>query len=105
MSSAHWRPLALQDVEVAAAWYGTEAGVQRELSFVKALESAVATITRHPGVGSSRHGMLLQLPDIRSWPLKGYPYLLFYTAHATDLVIWRVLHMQRDIPAWMMDTP
>ncbi|PPU72803.1 MULTISPECIES: type II toxin-antitoxin system RelE/ParE family toxin [Xanthomonas] len=105
MTSARWRPLALQDVKAAAAWYGSAAGTQRELAFIKALESAVAMIALHPDVGSSRYAMLLQLPEIRSWPLKGYPYLLFYTAHADDIVIWRVLQMQRDIPAWMMDSP
>lgn len=32
---------------------------------------------------------------------EGISYLIFYIERNTDIVIWRVLQMQRDIPAWM----
>ncbi|PPT32842.1 plasmid stabilization protein [Xanthomonas arboricola] len=101
MKPARWRPLALRDVDEAAAWYGEQAGLALELAFADALESAVKMLMQRPGVGSSRHAVLLKLQDLRVWPLKGFPYLIFYIERDTDIVIWRVLQMQRDIPAWM----
>ncbi|MEQ8033428.1 type II toxin-antitoxin system RelE/ParE family toxin [Xanthomonas sp. WHRI 6106] len=103
MKPARWRPLALRDVDEAAAWYGEQAGLAVELAFTDALEVAVKTLMRHPGVGSSRHAVLLKLQHLRVWPLKGFPYLIFYIERDADVVIWRVLQMQRDIPAWMRD--
>ncbi|RFF46142.1 type II toxin-antitoxin system RelE/ParE family toxin [Xanthomonas campestris] len=105
MKPARWRPLALRDVDEAAAWYGAEGGLALELAFTKALESAVTTLMRNPAAGSSRHAVVLKLPQIRVRPLKRFPHLLFYNERATDIVIWRVLHMQRDIPAWMSAHP
>lgn len=101
MKSAHWRPLALRDIDEAAAWYGEQGGLALEVAFANALESALKTLMQHPGVGSSRHAVLLRLKDLRAWPLKGFPYLIFYIECDTDIVIWRVLQMQRDIPAWI----
>ena len=33
-------------------------------------------------------------------PVGGFPCLIFYVEHDTHLDIWRVLHAQRDVPAW-----
>jgi toxin ParE1/3/4 len=93
--------LARRDVAEAAAWYGKQGGPKLELAFTDALESAATAIARHPAIGSSRHAALLKLQDIRFWPLKGFPYLIFYVERETHVDIWRVLHAQRDIPAWM----
>ncbi|MEB1529778.1 type II toxin-antitoxin system RelE/ParE family toxin [Xanthomonas campestris pv. campestris] len=93
--------MARHDVAEAAAWYGKQGGPKLELAFTDALESAATAIARHPAIGSSRHAALLKLQDIRFWPLKGFPCLIFYVERETHVDIWRVLHAQRDIPAWM----
>ncbi|USJ01415.1 type II toxin-antitoxin system RelE/ParE family toxin [Xanthomonas prunicola] len=103
MKPAHWRPLALRDIDEAAAGYGEQGGLALEGAFTNALESALKTLMQHPGVGSSRHAVLLRLQDLRSWPPTGFPYLIFYIECDADIVIWRVLQMQRDIPAWISD--
>ena len=41
------------------------------------------------------------LPGLRSWPVKPYPYLVFYMMARRQVDVWRVLHLRRDIPAWM----
>jgi hypothetical protein len=35
------------------------------------------------------------------WPR--YPYLVFYVERSDHIDIWRVLHGQRDIPAWLLN--
>jgi toxin ParE1/3/4 len=39
------------------------------------------------------------LPGLRFWPLKRYPYFVFYLERETHIDVWRVLHAERDIPA------
>ena len=92
------RELAAQDVEDAVALYLSEGSEQAALRFVDALEDAYA-----PATGSPRCALDLNLPGLRFWPLKRYPYLVFYVEHADHIDVWRVLHGQRDIPVWMQD--
>jgi toxin ParE1/3/4 len=73
------------------------------LGFIDALERAYAHIGRHPAVGSPRYAHDLDVPGLRFWALRRYPYLVFYVERSDHVDIWRVLHSQRDIPAWMQD--
>lgn len=97
------RELANQDIEEAIAYYLNEAAEQAALGFIDALEQAYAHIGRHPGTGSSRYAHELNLPDLRVWSLTRYPYLVFYVEQPDHIDVWRVLHSQRDIPAWMQE--
>ncbi|MGB8149528.1 MAG: type II toxin-antitoxin system RelE/ParE family toxin [Azonexus sp.] len=45
----------------------------------------------------------LSLPDLRFWPLKRFPYLVFYVERESHIDVWRVLHGKRDIPVWLQD--
>ena len=97
------RESASRDVEDAVDYYLNEAGEQIALSFIEALEHAYHQITNHPASGSPRYAHELNLPGLRSWPLQRYPYLIFYVELPSHIDIWRVLHGQRDIPAWLHD--
>lgn len=97
------RERASRDVDEALAWYLAEGSEQAALGFIDALADAYAHIGRHPATGSSRHAHELNLPGLRSWPLTRYPYLVFYVERADHIDVWRVLHGQRDIPAWMRE--
>ncbi|HAF56211.1 MAG TPA: plasmid stabilization protein [Thauera sp.] len=97
------REQANQDVDHAIAYYLEEASSSVALGFIDALERAYAHIARHPGTGSTRYGHELDLPGLRAWALSSYPYLVFYIERPDHIDIWRVLHGQRDIPAWMQD--
>jgi len=79
--------------------YLDESAAQAALGLVDALERAYSHIARHPATGSARYALELNLPGLRSWPLKRYPYLVFYVERADHIDVWRVLHAQRDIPA------
>ena len=41
--------------------------------------------------------------SLRFWPLAHYPHLVFYVERPEHIDVWRVLHGQRDIPAWMQE--
>jgi toxin ParE1/3/4 len=97
------RELANRDVDEAIAWYLNEGASQAALGLIDALEQAYSHIARHPATGSARYALELSLPGLRSWPLKNYPYLVFYAERADHIDVWRVLHGQRDIPAWLLD--
>lgn len=95
------REQAKRDVDEAIGHYLAEDAEQAALGFVEALEVAFHHIGRHPATGSPRYAHELDLPGLRSWPLTRYPYLVFYIEREDRVDVWRVLHGQRDIPAWM----
>lgn len=78
-----------------------EGGIRAALGFVEDLESAYRHIGSHPASGSLRYAHELNLPDVRCWQLRRFPYLLFYTERADRIDLLRVLHARRDVPHWM----
>jgi toxin ParE1/3/4 len=97
------REQANQDVDEAVAYYLGEGAEQAALGFIDALEQAYTHISRHPATGSPRYAHELNLPGLRAWPLTRYPHLVFYVERPDHIDVWRVLHGQRDIPAWMQE--
>ncbi len=95
------RALASRDVDQAIEHYLDEGGERVGLGFINALEKAYRHIARYPASGSPRYAQELDLPGLRVWPLKRYPHLVFYVERDDHIDVWRVLHSQRDLPAWM----
>ena len=95
------RELANRDVDEAIAYYLSEDAEQAALGFIDALEQACKHIGRHPATGSPRFAHELNLPVLRSWPLTRYRHLVFYVERDDCVDVWRVLHGQRDIAAWL----
>jgi toxin ParE1/3/4 len=97
------RRAAQDDIRQAVDHYAAAAGAAVALAFVEALRQAFGRIARHPGMGSPRHAVELRLDGLRSWPLRRFPHLVFYVERDDHIDVWRVLHAQRDIPAWMRE--
>ena len=95
------RALAQSDTEAAIDHYFREAGLDVALRFIEAVEDAYRAITARPATGSPRYGDELNLPNLRSRALKRFPYLVFYVERADHIDVWRVLHAQRDMAAWL----
>lgn len=97
------REQANRDVEEIVAYYLIEAAETAALGFIDALEQAYAHIRLHPATGSPRYAHELNLHGLRAWPLARYPHLVFYVERTDHIDVWRVLHNQRYIPAWMQE--
>lgn len=97
------RAQARTDVEHAIEHYIKEAGVDVAYGFIDALERVYILIGEAPATGSPRWAHELNLPGLRSYRLKGYPWLVFYIELDKHIDVWRILHAKRDIPAWMGD--
>jgi toxin ParE1/3/4 len=98
------REQASRDVDEAIEYYAREASDQVALGFIEAVGKAYNHISRHPASGSTRYDVELNLPGLRSWPVSGFPHIVFYVEATDHIDVWRVLHGTRDIPAWMQDT-
>ena len=92
------RASAERNIDDAIDRYLDEAGEDVALAFVDALERTFEHIAHHPATGSPRYRHELDLPGLRSWPLKRHPYLVFYIEREDHVDVWRVLHGERDIP-------
>ncbi len=95
------RERAHRDIEEAIGHYLEEGAGEAALGFIDALERAFTQIGRHPESGSTRFAHELNLPGLRSWPLKHFPYLVFYVFREARVDVWRILHSNRDIPNWL----
>ena len=95
------RERANRDANEAVDYYLDKAGEKAALGFINELERAYRHIARHPASGSPRYAHELDLPGLRFWPLKRYPYLVFFVERQDHIDVWRILHASRDIPKWM----
>ena len=97
------RKLAEADVDAALAYYLAEVGADTALAFVEQLEQTNYRISHDPAIYSPRWGTELNLPGLRSLRLSKFPCVIFYIEQADHIDVWRVLHAQRDIPAYLQD--
>ena len=92
------RALALQDVDDAVVYLLQQQATEAALNLIDSLEVAYTHISKNAATGSTRYAHALDLPGLRTWPLTGHPYLIFYVEQDAHIDVWRVLHMSRDIP-------
>lgn len=95
------RALARADADLAIEHYLAEAGADLALGFIDALECVYAAIGAAQATGTPHWAHELNLPGLRTYRLKGYPWLVFYIEQREHIDVWRILHSKRDIPAWM----
>jgi toxin ParE1/3/4 len=95
------RRRADDDIESAVSYYSDEAGAEVAFAFLGQLEEAIRHISKQPSAGSQRYGHKLQISDLRQWPIKRFPCLIFYVEKEKHIDIARVLHSKRDIPSSM----
>lgn len=97
------RTVARQDVEAAVSYYLDEPAEQAAIGFIDALEKLYTHIGRRPASGMPCYAHALDLPGLFYWPMKRYPYLVFYVERDDHIDVWRVLHGMRDVPAGLLE--
>lgn len=93
------RDPASRDIVGILDRYWFDASPQVARAFAVALRQAFQQISQFPSTGSSRYGRDTPFPSLRSWPVTGFPFLIFYVEEASSVDIYRILHTARDIPA------
>jgi toxin ParE1/3/4 len=91
-----------RDIDDALA-RSVEVGTHAAASFITSLEQAFAQIGRHPASGSPSCAHALNLPGLRCWPLVRYPYVVFYVERPDHIDMWRILHRQQHVTAWIQE--
>lgn len=89
------------DTDEAFEHYLSVGGEKVAFGFIDALQSAYKFIAANPELGSPRYAHELGLAGLRHRRLPSYPYLIFYVVNAQSIDVWRILHAERDIPAWL----
>ena len=97
------RERAVRDVDEALDHYLCASEVQVALGFIDELERTYRHMAQYPASGSSRYASELDVPGLRSWGLRRYPYVVLYREHGGHIDVWRVLHGRRDIAAWLRE--
>lgn len=92
-----------EDIDGAIDHYLGEGAEDAALDFIDALADARHLLAEHPHVGSARLTAEIGLPDLRTFALPRYPYILVTSEDAGFVRIIRVLHTSRDIPAALLD--
>lgn len=97
------RQLALNDADAAFDYLLEEAPPGTAENFIDSLQQALDHLSQHPLTGSLRFAFELDIPELRSWSLNGFPYLVFYVGNDDHVDVWCILHAHRDIPASIGD--
>lgn len=95
---------ARRDLREATGWYRQEGGERLALRWVAAVKLALGHIGAHPNAGLPCYAIELQIEGMRCWPIKAFPYLIFYLERKHQNDVGRVLHGQRDVPARTSET-
>ncbi len=97
------RQVAINDADAAFEYLLTEAPPGTATNFIDALQQALEHLSQHPLTGSLRFAFELDIPELRTWSLNRFPYLVFYICTGGDVDVWRILDAHRDIPASIGD--
>ena len=87
------RAAAIDDISRAIAWIALDNPIAAH-RFFSAVQRAYAEIRRFPYIGVKRH---FAQPGLRSWRVKGFPYLIFYKPTPGRVEVIRVLHGAIDL--------
>lgn len=91
------------EVRAIALRYADEAGEDVARRFLRGFRAAVDHIRNNPSAGSPRFRDATGIGDLRVWPIRGFPYLVFYRDAEEGPLILRILHGARDIPPTLRD--
>lgn len=93
---------AQEDVEQAVDYYKEKSKALGN-KFYHELVKAYGHIGDHPAIGSNRFAYELNIPNLKTWALTDFLYIIFYIEKAEYIRIYRVLHSHQQIPSWLFE--
>jgi toxin ParE1/3/4 len=93
----------LQRLDLIVEYFLVEAGVEVAMSFLTAWDRAITHIETYPDSGSLRLSEPTRTKGLRAWPVKGFPHIALYRREQGQIIVVRVLHTARDIPATLQE--
>jgi len=99
LKAALFREKARYDLRHQLAYYRREASEKVALQLRTVAESSIRFLEKNPGLGSPTLGKELEIDNLRTWRLTGFPLVWLYIEHPAHLDFVRLLGQQQDIAA------
>jgi toxin ParE1/3/4 len=99
LKTALLREKARFDLRHQLAFYRREASEKVALQLRRVAESSMRLLEQNPGLGSPTLGKELEIENLRTWRLTGFPLLWLYIENPSHLDFVRLLGQQQDIVA------
>lgn len=93
--SYRFGPTARHEFLEAGSRYLSGGGPQVAGRFARAVKKALALLVIMPELGSPSY------PNVRTWPLRRFPYTLVYRMSGVVLVVVAVAHQGRALGYWL----
>jgi toxin ParE1/3/4 len=97
LKAALLREKARQDLRHQLAYYRREATQKVALQLRTVAQSSLRLLEQNPGLGSPTLGKELEIENLRTWRLTGFPLLWLYIEHPIHLDFVRLLGQQQDL--------
>lgn len=99
MKAALLREKARYDLRHELAYYRQETSEKVALQLRTVAESSLRFLEQNPGLGSPTLGKELEIENLRTLRLTGFPLLWLYIEHPSHLDFVRLLGQRQDIVA------
>lgn len=96
--SVKWRGQASNDLQSAISWCRETTDTIVARRFLVHVDELDLSIRQFPYLGSLRYADTLGIPNLRFRAVGEFPYLEFYIEHEHHVDIWRLLHIDSDLP-------
>ncbi len=90
---------AEEDLEAGVLYYRDEAGEEVALRFIAAVEDSFSLLREHPEAGRKYEtAPSSRLREIHAWPLRVFPYIIFYELTDTEILVLGIIEGYQDLP-------
>ena len=91
---------AESDLREGARYYREKVGPELAMRFLASIREQLELIATQPDMGRDYSELALreELRSLQWFPVRDFPYLIFWTHDATSLFVWAVPHAHSDLP-------
>lgn len=97
MNPVRLRPRARQDLVERTRHYATLATEHLATRFLDAVHESLGRLEQMPSLGSPRIGERCDIPELRAWPVPGFPARWFYLERTDHFDVIRLLGDTQDL--------